>query len=466
TDAAGEGIDLQNHCHRVVNYDIPFNPNRLEQRIGRVDRIGQTREVEVVHFVGAGWRSAAPGSYLADLEYLSRVAAKIATARADLGPVNQVMAAAVEARLLGRPLLDDPVSSATASAQQVRAERDLRAQYSQADTARLRAQLDDSVRRLHVAPANVGRVVEVGLALAGQPPLAAHHDATFGAPQLQGGWERTLDGLADPLSGQPRLITFDPVVAAGREDVVLAHLEHPLVAHCTRLLRSAIWGGRLPLHRATAVRADLPSGISVDGLLVVAFARLVVVGGDGARLHEEVVLAGRELPPTGRSRRVEMDSNRYRDVRMAVEAALDPDRCHPAPEVAERRLIEEWADIAPRLAVDVERRADQQFEGLAQDFALRRAAEAAGVEAVFDQLEVTLRRALAPGPTDRQLSFDDLETTERLQLERDRRAWVDRLDSLESDRLRELESVSRRFEGARNLVFPFAVVVCSPEAAR
>ena len=58
TDAASEGIDLQRHCHRVIHYDIPFNPNRLEQRIGRVDRYGQTTEVDVVHFVGAGWQSA------------------------------------------------------------------------------------------------------------------------------------------------------------------------------------------------------------------------------------------------------------------------------------------------------------------------------------------------------------------------------------------------------------------------
>ena len=41
TDAASEGINLQNHCHRVVHYEIPWNPNRLEQRNGRVDRHGQ-----------------------------------------------------------------------------------------------------------------------------------------------------------------------------------------------------------------------------------------------------------------------------------------------------------------------------------------------------------------------------------------------------------------------------------------
>ena len=42
TDAAGEGIDLQAHCHRLVNSDVPWNPSRLEQRIGRIDRYGQT----------------------------------------------------------------------------------------------------------------------------------------------------------------------------------------------------------------------------------------------------------------------------------------------------------------------------------------------------------------------------------------------------------------------------------------
>lgn len=50
TEAAGEGINLQ-FCHLVINYDIPWNPARLEQRMGRVHRIGQKREVYVFNFV-------------------------------------------------------------------------------------------------------------------------------------------------------------------------------------------------------------------------------------------------------------------------------------------------------------------------------------------------------------------------------------------------------------------------------
>ena len=73
TDAASEGIDLQNHCHRLVHYEIPRNPNRLEQRNGRVDRYGQRAEaVLIYHFVGTGWNqrqiaAAKPGDLEGDL---------------------------------------------------------------------------------------------------------------------------------------------------------------------------------------------------------------------------------------------------------------------------------------------------------------------------------------------------------------------------------------------------------------
>jgi superfamily II DNA or RNA helicase len=50
TDAGGEGLNLQ-FCHIVVNYDIPWNPMRIEQRIGRVDRIGQNCVVRAVNFL-------------------------------------------------------------------------------------------------------------------------------------------------------------------------------------------------------------------------------------------------------------------------------------------------------------------------------------------------------------------------------------------------------------------------------
>lgn len=50
TDAGGEGINLQ-FCHVIINYDLPFNPMKLEQRIGRLDRIGQEKNVLVFNLV-------------------------------------------------------------------------------------------------------------------------------------------------------------------------------------------------------------------------------------------------------------------------------------------------------------------------------------------------------------------------------------------------------------------------------
>src|SRR5690606_4240861 len=50
TDAGGECLNLQ-FCHVIINYDIPWNPMRLEQRIGRVDRIGQQHVVRALNLV-------------------------------------------------------------------------------------------------------------------------------------------------------------------------------------------------------------------------------------------------------------------------------------------------------------------------------------------------------------------------------------------------------------------------------
>jgi superfamily II DNA or RNA helicase len=55
TEAAGEGINLQ-FCHLMVNYDIPWSPHRLEQRMGRIHRIGQTREVHIFNMVAGSTR--------------------------------------------------------------------------------------------------------------------------------------------------------------------------------------------------------------------------------------------------------------------------------------------------------------------------------------------------------------------------------------------------------------------------
>ena len=59
TEAAGEGINLQ-FCHLMINYDLPWNPTRLEQRLGRIHRIGQEREVHAFNFVASESQEGQP----------------------------------------------------------------------------------------------------------------------------------------------------------------------------------------------------------------------------------------------------------------------------------------------------------------------------------------------------------------------------------------------------------------------
>jgi len=76
TDAAAEGLNLHRQCRLVVNLELPWNPMRLEQRIGRVDRIGQRRTVHAFHLIARGTGEA---------RILSRLRTRVAAARADLG---------------------------------------------------------------------------------------------------------------------------------------------------------------------------------------------------------------------------------------------------------------------------------------------------------------------------------------------------------------------------------------------
>lgn len=94
TDAAGEGINLQ-RAHLMVNYDLPWNPNRLEQRFGRIHRIGQT---EVCHL----WNLIAQETREGDV-YL-RLLEKLEQARESLG--GQVFDVLGKLQFEGQPLRD------------------------------------------------------------------------------------------------------------------------------------------------------------------------------------------------------------------------------------------------------------------------------------------------------------------------------------------------------------------------
>jgi superfamily II DNA or RNA helicase len=80
TDAASEGLNLHHRCRLVINLELPWTPVRLEQRIGRVERIGQTRRVHVVHLLAAG--TCEEASVLVLLARMRRVAGVLGSMRA------------------------------------------------------------------------------------------------------------------------------------------------------------------------------------------------------------------------------------------------------------------------------------------------------------------------------------------------------------------------------------------------
>jgi superfamily II DNA or RNA helicase len=73
TEAAGEGINLQ-FCHLMINYDLPWNPTRLEQRLGRIHRIGQDRDCHVFNFVAS---ASEDGQAIIEGRILERLLAKL-----------------------------------------------------------------------------------------------------------------------------------------------------------------------------------------------------------------------------------------------------------------------------------------------------------------------------------------------------------------------------------------------------
>nr|WP_241883115.1 DISARM system SNF2-like helicase DrmD [Frankia sp. KB5] len=474
TDAASEGIDLQNHCHRLVNYDIPFNPNKLEQRIGRIDRYGQRRSPEIRHFVGSGW-SGSVDSFEADLEFLSRVVKKVAQMKADLGSVNAVLSDRVQRRMLGERIdlgpddLDVGPGGSVAAGGTVPVAENVREQVR-----RLRANLDDTVRELGITPAAVRRVVGTALSLARQQALTPyvdekeHAEGLFTVPTLTGSWQRASAGLTEKLRredlppGTPprqRPITFDPAMAKDRDDVVLAHLGHRLVDMSTRLLRGAVSNADVGLHRVTAVRSDDPR---CEEVLIGAFSRFVLVGADGVRLHEEVLYAGGWAPATGRFRRLE-NLTVLGDL---VGTALAAGR--PVSGETRERLVERWPAVRPGVLSALEWRTRTRQESLTRLLGQRRAAEENRITTILDQFAATLRGAIEDPENDEDALFSRFEIArsreELAQYRKDRQAWQDRLDRLDQERRRELDVIAQRYRDPRQHQFPVAVVLVVPAA--
>ena len=461
TDAASEGIDLQNHCRYMIHAEIPWNPNVLEQRNGRIDRHGQkAKEVLIWHPVGAGYRrkqlgpDVAAGSLEGDLEFLMVAARKVEAIRTDLGKVGPVIAGQVEQAMLGKRRQLDTTRAereAQAAARELPIERKLRERI-----ARLHAQLIETREVFHLSPANVRAAVEVALDLARLPALepidhpGAPRGSVFRMPAFQGTWARCTEGLAHPHTRVRRPITFDHDVARGRDDLVLVHLRHRLVQMCLRLLRAEVWAPDdvKRMHRVTARVA--PDGV-LSSPVVIVMSRLVVTGGNSIRLHEELTAAG-GLVRDGRFTRLNVTQTD------AILSASQP--MLPGTHVL-GVLENTWPKIETAVLSAAEARSSDRMRNLQSTLDRRRAQEMNDITKVLDELARSIRQKLGEAEP-AQLSLWTSE--EQDQLRRNADGLRTRLAAIPEEIEKECQLIAGRYAEPAARTFPVAIVFVVPQS--
>jgi superfamily II DNA or RNA helicase len=470
TDSAGEGIDLQDYCHRLVNFDIPFNPSRLEQRIGRVDRYGQQQTPEVYQLSPAESGSA----FAKDVKFLlDKVREKIDRVAADLGSVNEVIDADIQdhftpggtgrkVRLSARD--DDSViiNRVLASGQELnRTLTELSRTYGERKA------------EMHLTPANARRVVDTALELTNQPPLKVvegdHPPEVFEVPALGSTWQFVLRGLETRLKPDVlRPITFDEDVvkerkddedvAKERKDIVYIHLGHALLQRSARVLREALFNVDSPVQRVTAVVAEgLPQSC------VAAVSRLVLIGLGGLRLHEEVFLTGIRL--RGR----DMAEAKVEEV---LDQTLDAQDLVLAHEDVRRRLADLWnADGTPlraRLLSAIEQKATAHQERVIDTLHKRRDTDITRAREIFAAFRVNLQESR--DRLDREIRSEEeklFPDDQQRQRQHDLAGMIDRLASLDDEEQREIDAISARYAEIKPHVTAAAVVFAlTPEDAQ
>ena len=282
TDAASEGLNLHRTARYLLHYDCPWNPSRLEQRNGRLDRYGQARDVTVHHFVS----NADP-----DLRFLDHVIRKADDIREDLGSVNEVFDRAVHRRLIQgedegsvTTDLDRGIDAARGGAD---LESDAAAVAAAEEEARDAVLLDALATEIDLDDGAMRDTLETAMAVPhGRPQLRVAEEPGFYRvlrPDLPG-WRDVIDeAVRRPAPGgasggpMPRL-AFSPEpfierlgrlsVFQPRRDALLMHLAHPMMQRALGVLtRRRYPGGPGEVSRWTVRQGDVPDGVDAVVLL-------------------------------------------------------------------------------------------------------------------------------------------------------------------------------------------------------
>ena len=488
TDAASEGLNLHRTARTLLHYDLPWNPSRLEQRNGRLDRYGQARDVTVHYFLGR----ADP-----DLRFLDHIVRKADEIREDLGSVNEVFDRAAHRRLIQGEApaqviaeLDRDLEAAL-NPDAARSAPDADARIAaDADTAALAAEVDldpDTLRdTLETAMAiRAGRpqllpvAAEPGFYRVKRPDLPDWTDVVDEAvriPTPQGG-RGPMPRLA--FSAEPFMEEMGELsVFRPRRDALLMHLAHPLLHRALGVLARRRYPGDQQVSRWTVRRGGIPSGAlgDVDAVVMLSVEEFAVNklretfhrwvrtlmlpvrgGALGPALAHAPAATGRGGRPTEDPR----DHDRAADILESVGPELKRRlRAHRA-ELTEalRRQLESAGAKAQKDEDERYRQRQGELSALIQDQTLTR------LESEIEKLGVQRARGWLFDQEERLAEIERSIEEKQEEIKRRRRHYDEIRERLAEERTRTLERLlPARFALADDAqVFPVTVEVRLPE---
>lgn len=483
TDAAREGLNLQAHCRDLFHFDLPWNPARLEQRNGRIDRkLQPAKQVHCRYFVYA---------QRPEDRILDALVRKTETIREELGSVAEVIGSRIEnllARGIERRRLEETrraIEGAEGDEEERRrlAEEEMeeareRQEKLAAQTDRLRDLIDRSRRQTGFSEAPFRHALSGALEMMGaeelrpaagrEEPQRYHFPALDRQAHADPTWAETLDSLRPaPKPGQPfwqwraeaapRPVVFrDPGTVT--EEVVQLHLEQAVVR---RLLGRFLAQGFVFHDLSRACLAQSEDAIP----RVLLLGRLALYGGGAARLHEELLMVGaRWRDPARRGEPLAPYGQDGADRSWELLEKAIADASGRVPEQVARRLQQSAERDVAELLPQLRRRGKEHAADARERLAKRAAEEAKAMRQILEEQKLHLERTIAEHDrADQQRKFEFMRAEERHQLEADRKYWqLRRLPALERELAAEPERVRQVYDVHGERLEPIGLVYLWP----
>jgi superfamily II DNA or RNA helicase len=466
TDAAREGINLQAHCADLFHFDLPWNPSRVEQRNGRIDRTLQPAKVVRCHYFDLPDRP--------EDRVLTYMVKKISTITDELGSLSDVLSERIAVRMekgirgLTREQIDElarPDSRALQAVAVLEAKGSGTSGSLRGDLVQLKRMLERSERTLGYRVDHLREAVDLALRLAtndeGLVPVAPATDPpSWRLPVLDESWNGILDAMReDPPDEDYRRGPLKPVAfsAAHRldADTVQLHLGHPLVKRLLARFQAQGFGHH-DLSRCTVIAAP-----GERARRVVAFGRLVLFGARAARLHESLVEVAASIRPDG-SLEVYRERGETTTLGALADRLAEGPRLHPDAKVQAEVRRRARTDFST-LWTEVRNRAELE-EAEARDALRKRGVEeATALREILDRQESAIRKTIADERQTR-ITFSERDKEALDQYLRDVKAMTSRLERIADERAAEPEALRRVYDVTLRRIEPVGVVYLWPES--